>query len=143
MGGGYWSFEHIPSLVESGKLDEAVLDIAVSRVLRAKFVMGLFEQPFTAVPDDEILDHLNTDEYKSIARQLDTESIVLLENHGSTLPLKRDANVAVIGPMAHGYVNVSYLTYILPLFPPRNPAYRTLVWRLCYSHLHEPWCYAA
>lgn len=107
MGGGYWSFEIIPELVESGKLDEGLLDIAVSRVLRAKFVMGLFEEPFTGVADDEIFDYLNTDEHKALARQLDGESIVLLENRENTLPIKKDANVAVVGPMAHGLVNVS------------------------------------
>ena len=42
-----------------------------------------------------------------LARQLDAESIVLLENHNNVLPLKKDANIAVIGPMAHGYMNVS------------------------------------
>lgn len=110
MGGGYWSFEHIPELLESGKLDEEVLDTAVSRVLRSKFAMGLFEEPFSGVPDDEIFDYINTDEHKSLARQLDTESIVVLENHENILPLKKDANVAVVGPMAHGYVNVSLPT---------------------------------
>ena len=107
MGGGYWSFEAIPDLVESGKLDEKLLDIAVSRVLRAKFVMGLFETPFTGVPDDELFDYINTEEHRALARQLDSESIVLLENDDDILPLKKDANVAVIGPMADGPVNVS------------------------------------
>ena len=107
MGGGFYSFEKIPDLVDSGKLDEKTLDKAVSRVLRVKFEMGLFEKPYTGVPDDEILDHLGTKEHKKIARELDAESIVLLENHDNVLPLKKDAKVAVIGPMAHGYVNVS------------------------------------
>ncbi|PKS08165.1 hypothetical protein jhhlp_005441 [Lomentospora prolificans] len=111
MGGGYWSFEIIPELIESGKLDKKSLDTAVARVLRAKFAVGLFEQPFTGVDDDEIFDHINTKEHKELARQLDTESIVLLENHGNVLPLKKDANVAVIGPMAHGYVN--YGDYVI------------------------------
>ncbi|CAI4214338.1 unnamed protein product [Parascedosporium putredinis] len=105
MGGGYWSFEAIPKLVAAGKLDESVVDTAVSRVLRAKFAVGLFETPFTGVADDKILDHINTAEHMKLARQLDTESIVLLENHNNILPLNKKANVAVIGPMAHGYVN--------------------------------------
>ena len=46
MGGGYYSFESIPELIESGTLNESVLDTAVSRVLRAKFTLGLFEKPF-------------------------------------------------------------------------------------------------
>jgi beta-glucosidase len=41
-----------------------------------------------------------------LARQLDAESIVLLENHGNTLPLSKTANIAMIGPMAHGFMNV-------------------------------------
>ncbi|RBR04915.1 uncharacterized protein FIESC28_11453 [Fusarium coffeatum] len=111
MGGGYWSFEIIPELVKAGKLDNKVVDTAVSRVLRAKFEMGLFEKPFTGVADDKIWDYVNTKAHKKVARQLDAESIVLLENHEDVLPLKKDANVAVIGPMAHGYVN--YGDYVI------------------------------
>ncbi|QPC58466.1 hypothetical protein HYE67_000697 [Fusarium culmorum] len=111
MGGGYWSFEIIPELVKAGKLDEKIVDTAVSRVLRSKFEMGLFEKPFTGVADDKIWDYVNTKAHKKVARQLDAESIVLLENHENVLPLKKDANVAVIGPMAHGYVN--YGDYVI------------------------------
>ncbi|KAM6482445.1 glycoside hydrolase family 3 protein [Trichoderma sp. SZMC 28011] len=111
MGGGYYSFESIPELIESGKLSENVLDTAVSRVLRSKFTLGLFEKPFTGVSDKDIFKYINTKEHKQIARQLDSESIVLLENHENVLPLKKDANVAVIGPMAHGYVN--YGDYVI------------------------------
>lgn len=109
MGGGHYSFETIPDLIETGELDSDILDTAVSRVLRAKFAQGLFEKPYSGVPDDKIYDVLNTKEHKELAQQLDAESIVLLENHDNILPLKKDANVAVIGPMAHGYVNVSYI----------------------------------
>jgi beta-glucosidase len=108
MGGGQYSFEHIPDLVEEGEIDIATLDQAVSRVLRAKFTMGLFENPYTAVEEDEHWDYINTDEHKALARELDAESIVLLENHENVLPIAKDAHVAVIGPMAHGYVNVIF-----------------------------------
>lgn len=106
MGGGQYSFEHIPELVDEGKISLATVDRAVSRVLRTKFTMGLFENPYTAVGDDEHWDYINTDEHKALAREIDSESIVLLENHEKTLPIAKDAHVAVIGPMAHGYVNV-------------------------------------
>ncbi|KAF5021073.1 hypothetical protein F66182_6906 [Fusarium sp. NRRL 66182] len=111
MGGGYWSFEIIPELVKAGKLEEKMVDTAVARVLRAKFKLGLFEKPFRGVPDNKIWDYVNTKAHKKVARQLDTESIVLLENHENVLPLNKDANVAVIGPMAHGYVN--YGDYVI------------------------------
>jgi beta-glucosidase len=107
MGGGYYSFEKIPDLVESGKLDVEIVDKAVARVLRAKFALGLFESPKSAVSEEETWDYINTKEHKKLAQDLEAESIVLLENHDNILPLKKDAKVAVIGPMAHGYVNVS------------------------------------
>lgn len=135
MGGGYWSYESIPDLVKSGKLPEATLDKAVSRVLRSKFTMGLFEKPFTGVADDKIWDYINTKQHKKIARDLDAESIVLLENHDNVLPLKKNANVAVIGPMAHGYVNVSNS----PLLQLSNNTDTTPVRRLCHPHCSIPW----
>ena len=107
MGGGSFNFQKIPELVDSGKLDVSVVDVAVSRLLTAKFTMGIFEHPYMAVPANEFASHIHTSENIQLARQLDAESIVLLENHDSTLPLKKDANVAVIGPMADGYMNVS------------------------------------
>ncbi|KAI1446090.1 glycoside hydrolase family 3 protein [Annulohypoxylon stygium] len=105
MGGGSYNFEKIPEMVESGKLSMDVVDEAVSRQLRAKFEIGLFENPFTGVSVEDQTKYINTPETIELARQLDAESIVLLENHDNILPLKRDANIAVIGPMAHGYMN--------------------------------------
>ncbi|KAI1100090.1 glycoside hydrolase family 3 protein [Jackrogersella minutella] len=105
MGGGSFSFEKIPQMIESGKLPIDIVDQAVSRQLRAKFEAGLFENPFTGVPEEEQAKHINTPETIELARQLDVESIVLLENRDNVLPLRRDANIAVIGPMAHGYMN--------------------------------------
>ena len=105
MGGGSYNFQMIPAMVEAGTLDEAIVDLAVSRVLRAKFKMGLFENPFPGVPEDEFENYINTNGTQQLARQLDTESIVLLENHNNVLPLRTSANVAVIGPMASGLMN--------------------------------------
>ncbi|KAL8301228.1 hypothetical protein RB597_001912 [Gaeumannomyces tritici] len=111
MGGGRWSFELIPKLVANGTIPAEVVDTAVSRVLRAKFKAGLFENPYTAVPDDQIARHLNTTEHRRLARDLDAESIVLLENRKALLPLPKSSRVAVVGPMAHGYVN--YGDYVI------------------------------
>lgn len=115
MGGGQYSFEIIPELVDAGKINQDTVDRAVARVLRTKFVMGLFENPYRAVPDDEFFDHINTEDHRKLAREIDAESIVLLENHEGILPISKDAHVAVIGPMAHGYVNVSIATVPLNL----------------------------
>ncbi|KAI1758092.1 glycoside hydrolase superfamily [Xylaria castorea] len=105
MGGGSYNFEKIPEMVEAGKLSIEVVDEAVSRVLRAKFETGMFETPFTGVSEEKQAEYIHTPEIVALARQLDAESIVLLENHNKVLPLKKDAKIAVIGPMAHGYMN--------------------------------------
>lgn len=106
MGGGSYSFENIPDLVKSGKLSIRAVDLAVSRLLRAKFALGLFENPYLGVPANEVEFLIHTPETVALARQIDAESIVLLENHDSVLPISKSANVAVIGPMGD-FMNVS------------------------------------
>ncbi|KAL3419854.1 glycosyl hydrolase family 3 [Phlyctema vagabunda] len=101
MGGGSYNFEKIPDLVEAGTLDLSIVDTAVARLLKAKFTMGLFEQPYQIVSENGTLSPLiHTEETVALARELDAESIVLLENHNETLPLSKSANIALIGPMA-------------------------------------------
>lgn len=96
-------------MVASKKLDVKIVDTAVSRVLRAKFAMGLFENPYLGVLASETPKHIHTKKNIALARQIDTKSIVLLENHNDVLPLSKTANIAVIGPMGHGFMNVSSL----------------------------------
>ena len=109
MGGGTYCFATIPALVKAKKLSTDVVDTAVSRLLRAKFAMGLFENPYLGVPAEQAASKIHTPENIALARELDGESIVLLENHDNVLPLKKSAKLAVIGPMAHGYMNVSLI----------------------------------
>ncbi|KAI2832687.1 CAZyme family GH3 [Aspergillus niger] len=111
MGGGSFNYQKIPELVESGQLDIEVVNTAVSRVLRAKFEMGLFENPYPAAPRSEWNKLIHSPEAVELARTIDKESIVLLENHNETLPLKKSGNIAVIGPMAHGFMN--YGDYVI------------------------------
>jgi beta-glucosidase len=107
------NFKTIPQLVASGKLNSSTVDTAVSRLLRAKFEMGLFETPYPGAPPDKWDDLIHTPEHLQVARDLDRESIVLLENHNSTLPLKKSGSIAVIGPMAYGYMNVCVNSLLL------------------------------
>jgi beta-glucosidase len=101
MGGGSYNFEMIPELIEAGKLDIEIVDRAVARQLRTKFVMGLFENPYQGIPLDTTDTVIHTEENVALARKLEAESIVLLENKNHTLPLSKSANIAVIGPMAN------------------------------------------
>ncbi|KAL2022509.1 hypothetical protein VTK56DRAFT_5116 [Thermocarpiscus australiensis] len=111
MGGGSYSFEQIPALVASGKISQKTVDTAVARVLKAKFELGLFETPFTGLPAEEANKVIHAPEHVALARKIDEETIVLLENHNNVLPLSKDASIAVIGPMAHGFVN--YGDYVI------------------------------
>jgi beta-glucosidase len=101
MGGGSYNYETIPQLVQEGKIDIAVVDRAVSRQLRAKFEMGLFENPYLGVTYNATKAIVHTEEHVQLARKIETESIILLENKNSTLPLSKSSKIAVIGPMAN------------------------------------------
>lgn len=107
MGGGSYNYAKIPQLVKEKKLDIKVVDAAVARQLRAKFALGLFDSSFTGKPANMTKSPMHTSEAVALSRKLDAESIVLLENRDRTLPLRKDANIAVIGPMAD-FVNVNY-----------------------------------
>jgi beta-glucosidase len=89
--------EELVSLVQNGAIPEAVIDEAARRILRAKFRLGLFAQPYTDVTRAAI--HLHPD-HVQVVRDAAARSLVLLENDG-TLPLRR-ANLAlgVFGPLA-------------------------------------------
>ncbi|KAG9185765.1 beta-glucosidase [Alternaria panax] len=101
MGGGSYNYANIPRLVEEGKLDIKIVDRAVSRQLRAKFTMGLFENPYQGLATNATESIIHPEEHVQLARTLEADSIVLLENKNSTLPLSKSADIAVIGPMAN------------------------------------------
>ena len=83
----------------SGDIPTEVVDAAVIRVLRAKFELGLFDQPF--VGDDSGFPAPDPAHDRALARRAAQKSSVLLENGQGTLPLDRDiGSIAVIGPDA-------------------------------------------
>jgi beta-glucosidase len=87
-------------LVREGKVSEAALDRAVARNLRAKFLLGLFENPY--VDPERAARVTNSREHRELAAEAARRSIVLLKNEGNLLPLDRNRlkSVAVIGPNA-------------------------------------------
>jgi beta-glucosidase len=88
--------EPLAEAIASGRVSQAAVDTAVARVLRAKFELGLFENPYVN-PEAAGLS-LQAD--RALAREIARQSIVLLANDG-TLPLRRGLrSVAVIGPNA-------------------------------------------
>lgn len=91
--------------VRAKEIDEAVVDTAVSRVLRLKFEMGLFEHPYV---DPQIAAQVvRSKEKVELARKVAQASVTLLENRNSILPLsKKVRKVAVIGPNADNRYNM-------------------------------------
>ena len=87
-------------LVREGKVSEASVDKAVARNLRAKFLLGLFENPY--VDSDRAVRVTNSLEHRELAAEAARRSIVLLKNENNLLPLDRSRlrSIAVIGPNA-------------------------------------------
>lgn len=89
----------LAALVEAGKVPVDLVDDAVRRILRVKFQLGLFENPYIDV--DKAKSSLMLPEYRRTARDAAREAIVLLKNEGNILPLKKDiGSIAVIGALA-------------------------------------------
>jgi beta-glucosidase len=94
-------FDHLKTFVANGQVDVKTIDDAVRNILRLKFRMGLFDgrkQPAAAAQV--------TPAARETAKRLATESVVLLKNEGSLLPLAKSVSrVAVIGPLADSRVD--------------------------------------
>lgn len=90
--------EYIAALIREGRLSESILDDAVRRILRVKFQLGLFDDPFV---DETIrFDTLNPEHLQN-AYEAAVQSLVLLKNNNNVLPLDKELHrVAVIGPMS-------------------------------------------
>jgi len=98
-------FQNLKQLVDEKKVPMANINDAVSRVLRVKFRLGLFDQPYTDVVDESSR-YLQV-ESKAVAQKLAAESMVLLKNNAKTLPLTSVVKqIALIGPMADNKANL-------------------------------------
>ncbi|MCU4163022.1 beta-glucosidase BglX [Carboxylicivirga caseinilyticus] len=92
---------HLKELVESGEVDERYVDDAVRRILRIKYRLGLFDDPYKYCNEDREKNSLLTAENKEAARKVASESMVLLKNENNILPINKDIkSIAVVGPLA-------------------------------------------
>ncbi|MCX6134523.1 MAG: glycoside hydrolase family 3 C-terminal domain-containing protein [Ignavibacteriales bacterium] len=93
--------DHLATLVKEGRVSETELNEAVRRVLRAKFRLGLFDNPYKNCDVDREKRDLLTSSHREAARAMAQRSIVLLKNTGRLLPLSGSVKtIAVIGPLA-------------------------------------------
>ena len=91
----------LASAVREGMVPAGLVDRAAARVLRQKCDLGLLDPDWPAPsPDGEAVIDLDPPGHRALARRLAEESVVLLANAGGILPLRPDARIAVVGPLA-------------------------------------------
>jgi len=97
--------EPLIQAVKEGLVSQATLDSAVCRVLRAKFISGIFENRY--VKEKEVKKVFDTPSDRRLALQVARESMVLLKNENGLLPVKKNiSSIAVIGPNARNARNM-------------------------------------
>ncbi|MCU0343731.1 MAG: glycoside hydrolase family 3 C-terminal domain-containing protein [Ignavibacterium sp.] len=97
---------YLKQLVEEGKVKESTVDESVRRVLRIKFMLGLFDDPFRYCNKEREQKNIMTAEIKNAALDIARRSFVLLKNNDNILPLKKDyEKIAVIGPLADSKID--------------------------------------
>lgn len=107
--------QYLPELLKEGKISLKDLDDAVRRVLRMKFALGLFEDPYRFSDLSREKKYTNHKEHLEFSREFGAKSMVLLKNKGNLLPLSKELKtVALIGPFAketvanHGFWSVPF-----------------------------------
>jgi beta-glucosidase len=97
-------YKNLMTAVERGLLTEADINLAVGRIFRARFKLGMFD-PDEIVPYAHIPFFVNCSDYNNtLSRKAAQESIVLLKNSNNILPLNKDIKtIAVIGPNADNF----------------------------------------
>jgi beta-glucosidase len=91
--------QDLKELVAAGKVPRSRIDDAVSRILRIKFQMGLFEAPYT---DPALTAQVGSPEHRQVARRCVQQSLVLLKNSRHALPLSKELkHLVVVGKAAN------------------------------------------
>ncbi len=104
--------KNLKKLVQEGKVKESYINDACSRVLKMKFALGLFEDPYRYFNKERSKALIYTKENIEASRDLARKSMVLLKNEGNLLPIsKKVKTIAVIGPMADAHHKKDYLSF--------------------------------
>jgi beta-glucosidase len=91
---------HLGQLVKDSKVPVSLIDDAVRRILRKKFELGLFDDPYRFLNAEREQRALSDPQHPKAAREIAAKSIVLLKNEGQLLPLsKTTKTIAFIGPL--------------------------------------------
>src|SRR5690606_404366 len=93
--------------LDEGHISMSDIDKAVARILTAKYQLGLFDDPYKYCDVDRAKTEIFTAENRAFARMVSAESMVLLKNADSLLPLKKSGTIALVGPLANNAVNMA------------------------------------
>ncbi|CAM3631101.1 glycoside hydrolase family 3 N-terminal domain-containing protein [Flavobacterium chungbukense] len=108
--------KHLAELVKEGRVSIDLVDDAVRRILRKKFELGLFDDPYRYSDEKRAEKALNNPEHRKAALEVAQKSIVLLKNENQTLPISKSTKtIAFIGPMVKEYKeNMGFWSVELP-----------------------------
>jgi beta-glucosidase len=101
--------KELPGLLKAGEIQQSDIDNAVREVLAAKYDMGLFKDPYLRIgkaEDDPADTYAESRLHRTEARDVARRSMVLLKNQGETLPLKKTAKIALVGPLAKAPIDM-------------------------------------
>ena len=97
----YIYLEYINELLDEGKVKMSQIDDAVSRILKVKYELGLFDDPYKYLDNEREKNVTGSKEILDATLEIAKHSIVLLKNEGNILPLKKNGQkIALIGPLA-------------------------------------------
>lgn len=92
---------YLKELVEEGKVKESVIEDAARRILKVKYKLGLFENPYKYSNPKREKEVINSKESRDMARKIARHSMVLLKNNEQLLPISKQVkSIAIIGPLA-------------------------------------------
>lgn len=100
---GALAYENLEKALNNGDITIDDIDRACGRILRMKFEMGLFENPY--VDAKKAKKEVRSEAHRQVALQAARASVTMLKNDNNTLPLAKTAHVAVIGPNADNRYN--------------------------------------
>jgi len=101
--------QHLAELVQAGDVPMQVVDQAVREVLGAKYDLGLFHDPYRRIGKaNEDPPEVNAESrlHRQAARDVARQSLVLLENRNSVLPLDKADRIALVGPLADSHIDM-------------------------------------
>ncbi len=97
----YLYVKHLKNLVESGEIDASLIEDAARRILRVKFELGLFDDPYRYCDEEREARVIDSQEHHQAVLEMAKKSIVLLKNDNAILPLEKEGKtIAVIGALA-------------------------------------------